>query len=224
MTHVPVELAQEMLERGQVKPLPISPSRRNRQARVPTQRKMLPLHCVRFIQGSSSRYYYTVIDNFPHPPQDKVKWDIIPRFSPAYHAQELLLDQAEPSIGWASFFDTQSVIRVEASAALRRFPDHTSFVGRPVLTKVVNARRLKVPAAMLSLFAKVPERTLPEGLRRASTVEHLKAWFVSWTEEHALADRDVEGVRAGEMELMLREQEGLWETEEAAEEVEEEVE
>jgi hypothetical protein len=77
---------------------------------------------------------------------------------------------------------------------------------------------------MLSLFAKVPERTLPEGLRRASTVEHLKAWFVSWTEEHALADRDVEGVRAGEMELMLREQEGLWETEEAAEEVEEEVE
>lgn len=201
MASVPVDLAEFMLAKGQVRHLPVSPTRVGRKIRTPSKRMLLPLHCIRYKQGSSWRYYYTVIENFPHPP-DSIIWETVPRFSPAYLQQELLLDEWEPSIGWASFFDTQSMMRVESTAALRRHPDQTTGLrGRPVKSRMIHAKKARAPAAMLSLFSKVPVKMLPAQVQGdKGKMIHLQEWFAAWNSDHNMAELEAEGVMNGEME------------------------
>ena len=206
--HVPIALADAMRASNQIDQCVIPVSRQGRQARSPLHRVLLPLYCLQYRRsvGGPAKYFYTVIKNFPPPPPDVI-WEEIPRGSLAYRAQELLVDNREPTIGWASFFDTQTFIHAEATLPLRTHPDHhTNSVGRPVRTRVVHARRTQVPATLLALFYSIPVALLPPQVQNNDAVRgHLKDWFVAWHDEHRQALLERNGVLCGDAEMEMME-------------------
>jgi hypothetical protein len=203
---VPLAIANKLLDLGLVDVDEVPPSRQGRVAREPTRSRKLPLYCWKFrpTPNASARYYYTVIKNFPQPPPGNSFWVEVPRFSKAYMEQELIIHNRHPTIGWSSFFDTQTFLYIEATAPLRRHPDYQGRVGRPTRSRVVAAKRTRVPAALLSLFHSIPRHLLPATMRNdPDLIDHLQDWFVVWVEEHERAKREVHQVLMGDVETEM---------------------
>jgi hypothetical protein len=127
-----------------------------------------------------------------------------PSIQQAYTEQELIIHNRQPTIGWSSFFDTQSFLYIETTPPLRRHPDHQGRVGRPTRSRVVLAKRSRVPAALLSFFHSITRHLLPAAMQNdPDLIDHHQNWFVVWNKEHERAKREVQEVLMGDVETEM---------------------